>query len=102
MAGFLGLGNDVGGYAEGPMPVTGNAGVPQTGVTWEQMLAAFANSSGNKQQSPLNLMPQTNPVQNQGIPLYTPPAQFQPIDEQQKQSSVGEISQYAALIAALI
>jgi hypothetical protein len=51
MAFFDFLGKDIGGYAQGPMP-SGHAGVPQTGMTWGNLLqAAMANPFGRMRNS---------------------------------------------------
>ena len=41
------LGQDVGGYAQGPIP-TGEAGVPQTGINWSDILGAALQYGSKK------------------------------------------------------
>ena len=45
MAFFDFLSQPVGGYAQGPMP-SGAAGVPQSDVTWQQLLGAATSQGG--------------------------------------------------------
>lgn len=86
-----------------PSTVAPIATAQQPPVTWQQMLAAIAGLSGGSHSNNIaGLVQGLGSNVNRGIPLYTPPLQALPIaDEQQKQTTEGDVSSYAKIITAL-
>lgn len=85
-------------------PVGSIARTTPNGMTWQQMLSAIVGLGGNgQQQAPLGgLMQGAGSNVNSQIPLYTPPLQAIPDgEEQKKQTTEGDVQQYAKIIAAL-
>lgn len=77
-----------------PIPGSGN---------WMDILKLLASSGGRGVGVPNapfgSISPQLTP--QQGVPLYYMPQSAPVMDEQQKQSSVGEVDQYAKILATI-
>ena len=72
-------------------------------MTWQDILKAVASMSGGSASPSFSGLTQgLGSNVNSGIPLYTPPLQALPMqDEQQKQTSASDIDQYAKIFAQL-
>ena len=88
MAFFDFLSQPVGGYAQGPMP-SGAAGVPQSDVTWQQLLGA-ATSQGAASRQGQAFTPLA-PVGMPGQDFVQAPLQGPPLQNKSKTSGESDM-----------
>lgn len=83
-----------------PLP-TGTPQYSTPSITWQQILSAITQLSGgnNSNMSFGTFTQQPGSDVNKGIPLYSMPSVYQPAEDQQKQTSEGDVATYAKIFS---